>query len=114
MLVGNASYDCVVSFLSGYDHALNGSLLVGFHEWLTMKLGYGHNLGWSALLVDTVLGDAPIKAISRTEDEDALLLERLRQVLTEYLRLREEIGLRNVLFDHGTWLREQEWFDENV
>ena len=114
MWVWRPSYDSITAFLVGYDHALHGGLLEGYREWLTMKFGYGHNLAWPALLVIDALGEDALELQQRSAQDEKLLLERLRESLTEYLRYRDQIGLRNVLFDHGVWLRKQHWFNENV
>ncbi len=44
MFVGSSSFDCVTSFLCGCDSAKNSNFLIGFQEWLTMRIGFGHNL----------------------------------------------------------------------
>ncbi len=114
MFVGSSSFDCVTSFLCGYDSAKNSNFLIGFQEWLTMRIGFGHNLVWYALVEQEVLGHIQTNPVNRSKEENQQLLEGLRLILTEYFRHRSKIGIRNVLYDHGCWIRKHDWFDENV
>ncbi len=114
MWVGAVNYDRVTAYLSGYDYALDGGFLAGFKEWLAVKYGYGQNLAWNGLFASATLGEADTHERPRPTGHDEVLLEQLRSTLVEFLRHRQIIGLRNVLFDHGQWMRKQDWFDENV
>ena len=42
------TYDTAVAFVDGYDAATRRGLLVGFHEWLIVKLNRG-NQDWHTL-----------------------------------------------------------------
>jgi hypothetical protein len=52
MFLSSPTLDNMTAFWVGYDTALSGGLLIGFREWLVMRLGYGTNLGWEALTAD--------------------------------------------------------------
>ncbi len=52
MYVYPVTYDTAVAFVDGYDAATQRGLLVGFREWLIVKLDGGSNLVWSALVRD--------------------------------------------------------------
>ena len=114
MFVGRESYVGACAYLGGIDHALGGSFLAGFHEWLTMKFGRWHNVHWSAIPEFELLGNGGGLRREFSEQEESQLLNSLRELLIEYLRYRQEVGLRNVYYDHGKWLRQHSWFDENV
>ena len=113
MWVGSANYDLIVTFLNGYNHALGGAMLAGFHEWLEMRFGRGHSLAWPALIRYETLGYPDDQNETDTDGDDKLL-SVLRDLLTEYFRHRKTIGLRNVYYDHGKWIRQFDWFNENV
>ncbi|MCM2417745.1 hypothetical protein [Streptomyces sp. RKAG293] len=44
-------FDQAVTFLLGMDVGSGDALLFGFREFLVLKLGEGHNLTWSGLVV---------------------------------------------------------------
>lgn len=86
MWVGRADYEHIAAFINGYDHACYGALLAGFHEWLTMRYGRGHNLAWSALIRFETIG-YPDNQDTPAARADELLLSTLR--VWEPFRYRE-------------------------
>ncbi|MBW3597772.1 MAG: hypothetical protein KY475_10915 [Planctomycetes bacterium] len=114
MWVVKPSYASICNYLLGFDAARDGALLAGFKEWLTMRLGYGHNYCWDRLVMEIALGPISHLNLQLDNESDAKCTGALRDLLTEYLELRGKIGLRNILYDHGCWMRNQDWFDENV
>src|SRR5262245_323154 len=48
----------VVGFVTGYDYACEGGTLCGFKQWLVLRLGFGSNLGWPALVLDAAFPDS--------------------------------------------------------
>ena len=113
MFVGLADYDFVTTFICGYNYACDGAFLAGFKEWLAMRYGHVSNVAWYAVIRFETIGDTDKQGAS-DDTNDQVLLNALRELLTEFMRHREAIGLRNVLYDHGVWLRQFEWFNENV
>jgi hypothetical protein len=63
---------------------------------------------------EIALGRIPHLDPELDDDAEAKCIGALRDLLTEYLELRGKIGLRNILYDYGRWLRSQAWFDEDV
>ena len=57
MHVPEVSFVAVCSFVAGYDLALNGLPLRGFREWLALRLRWGSNLSWDALVLQLVPND---------------------------------------------------------
>lgn len=107
-------YKCVTAFLHGCDYALNGSLFEGFNEWLCMKYNKSYNVHWDVIIAFEKLGDKTYSKKSWPKGTDEILLGELREIATEFLRHRCQVGLRNVLYDHGKWMRRKRWFNENV
>ncbi|OWQ83528.1 hypothetical protein CDN99_25670 [Roseateles aquatilis] len=55
MFLPNQSYDEASAFVLGYDIAMDGEVLRGFQEWLSIKAGGGANLHWSVLVLEILL-----------------------------------------------------------
>jgi hypothetical protein len=107
-------YMGVVTFLHGFDYAMNGSILAGFDEWLCVKFDKKYNVPWDVIIASETLGEFAYQRRPWPAEADNVLLESLRDQATTFLVHRGTVGLRNVLYDHGKWMREKSWFDENV
>ncbi len=107
MLLTTTSYDTAVSFISGYDAALLGGLLLGFREWLITRLKDGNNLSWPAL-IDMVTERSQKESGSIVDDEvrRAMLFDLLFQFLA-VRRSRE--GMRSIFGGYEAWLATQSW-----
>jgi hypothetical protein len=113
-MFGCMGFDSVASYIEGYDAALSGGLLVGFREWLVVKVDQGNNLSWTALVrlpleVSGVLG--PPDGQRRTDAQEREAVEFLFVTLENYLAVRSErVGLRRVFLEYENWLRRQSWY----
>jgi len=104
MYVWPETFECVVSFLSGYDAAQSGGFLVGFREWLIVRADEGNNLAWPSLVL-TVIGDLG------EERESAKLIDGLFDLFDEFFAIRQSgDGLRKIYAQYEDWLRHQEWY----
>ena len=110
MYVSPATYDTAVAFVDGYDTATHGGLLVGFREWLVVKLGEGNNLVWSALVSDLMQCTTPMKELKSQDDHNAAI-EFLFATLDQFLDERDERdGMRRIYAAYERWLRRQDWY----
>ena len=78
-----------------------------------MRYDKSHHVGWHYVIASETLGVGPGDK-GWGKETSAVLLTALREILTEFIQHRSRIGLRNVLYDHGVWMRGHSWFVENV
>ena len=108
------TYAGAASYVLGYDAATNYGLLLGFREWLIVRLGMGNNLAWTALAHELIQRQAqktkPTDS-SHIADDDLLLVEGLFNVIEMFLRERDQPdGLRRIFAEYERWLRTQDWY----
>lgn len=103
MYVSPETFDCVVSFLCGYDAAQSGGFLVGFREWLVVRADGANNLAWPGL-VRLLPEDV------QAEADSAKSISGLFALLEEYFDARQaHDGLRKIYVQYQDWLRRQQW-----
>lgn len=92
MYVPDETFVAAVSFLSGYDYAHRNSPLEGFREWLVLRLGYGTNLAWGALVEELVHDRRVLRAWPGPwqEHQEKVEIDALFALLEEFLVLREQ------------------------
>lgn len=105
MYLPELSFHACASYVAGYDAATEGGLLVGFHQWLVVKVGHSDNLAWYAL-VREVMG-ASANSPTDHAGEVAFLLATLDEFLSERARRG---GLRRIFSAYEAWLRQQAWY----
>jgi hypothetical protein len=98
------TYDAAVSFVNGYNIALSGGLLVGFREWLIVRVDGAENRAWTELVL-LELGDP------EAQGEQSALIKGLFRVLEEFVAVRDVSGgLRRIYVAYEKWLERQEWY----
>jgi hypothetical protein len=107
MYLRRVDFDGAVAFVHGFDVATNGGLLVGFREWLIVRLNGGNNLAWSELLLSLDQSERAGDPSAATEEARvAFLFSTLDEFLTE----REQLaGMRSIFVRYDDWLRAQDW-----
>jgi hypothetical protein len=111
MYFSPVEFDVAAALIQGFDLASNGGLLAGFREWLIVKLGYGNNLAWSALVLRLVFPDAesPRQCLQSAEQKHVVAL--LFGLLEEFWQERESPnGLRRIYLKYQGWLQRQDWY----
>jgi hypothetical protein len=104
-----ASHDAVVAYVLGYDAATQGGLLVGFREWLIVKLQDGNNLAWPALVLEMTRRDRAQRPAPENAESHAV--EVMNATLEQFASERNARGgLRRIYAAYETWLRQQEWY----
>jgi len=102
-------FDVAVAFVDGFDLATNGGLLVGFREWLIVRLNAGDNLAWSELILTIDQSERAGDPSTATEEARvAFLFSTLDEFLTERER---PTGMRSIFVRYEDWLRAQDWYD---
>ncbi|XXX76289.1 hypothetical protein WMF30_52425 [Sorangium sp. So ce134] len=112
MYLSNVSYDTIVAFVEGYDLALCRGFLVGFREWLVVKLEDGNNLSWSVLVLNLMgrVGERSSTEVKSAEGP-GVAIEFLFDTLEQFLDEREApSGLRRIYRSYENWLTRQDWY----
>ncbi|HVX91229.1 MAG TPA: hypothetical protein VHC20_06440 [Candidatus Paceibacterota bacterium] len=104
-----------MSYLLGYDAALDQSVLKGFAMWLICRADGFNNSQWSMIVLRIALpekqGLKPGTPLNAKEARCAV--DTLFDLLEEFFAYRESKGLRVVYLDYERWLRKQDWYDED-
>lgn len=102
------SYAEVAGFFSGYDTACEGGLLSGFREWLAVRLGYGANLAWQALVLHVAFPDArsPVAEFVETSpDQQKHAINTLFDLFAEFDAQRnKQDGLKDIYVAFENWM----------
>lgn len=100
------SFATACAYIDGFNSARGGAPLLGFREWLVLKLDDGNNLHWIGLAEWLIPAAGPTDA--GAEERRILALGGL---IADYLRERDTGGITKVYFDYGRWLLRQRWYD---
>jgi hypothetical protein len=110
MYLPAVTYDTTVAFVNGYDTATQRGFLVGFREWLAVKLDGGSNLTWHALVINLLQRTTRMKELESQDDHKAAI-EFLFATLDQFLDERDVSGgVRRVYIAYEHWLRRQDWY----
>ncbi|MCA1221896.1 TniQ family protein [Streptomyces sp. 8L] len=99
------TFASTTAFVLGLDAGTNWTMLTGFHEWLVIRRGTGHDLTWPILVRHLAPGGwiHPL-----TQQADLRAVTTLHQLLSEYFNTREQPGgLSQIFRDYQTWLTTQ-------
>ena len=113
MFFQEPSYAAAAAFVLGYDFACEGGVLHGFREWLIVRLGFGNNLAWSALVLEVAFPGPgnPLESVHSSSANEKHAIEVLFQLLREFDEKRgTRDGLRRIFFEYDRWLTTQEWY----
>jgi hypothetical protein len=110
MYVQSGTYAEVAALITGYDLACNGGALLGFREWLVVRLGGGANLSWPQLALSAAFPDVTRSKSGLSSDEQQTALTALLALVREYADKREREGMRRIYLEHQRWLEKQEWY----
>lgn len=110
MHIPKTDFDTAVAFIQGYDSACNRGVLVGFREWLILKLERGNNLAWPELFLRFAFPgtDAP-RTKELPKADHRRLTRTLFDTIEEFSTERDAAGgLERVLYRHAEWVRAQD------
>lgn len=108
MYLRSVEFDVAVAFVDGFDAATSHGLLVGFREWLVLRLNDGNNLSWSELLLLIDQSERSGTPSAATEEERvAFLFATLEEFVAERERLA---GIRSIFVRYDDWLRAQDGY----
>lgn len=105
------TFQSTVHFLLGIDVGSSAAALLGFSEWLVLKLHDGTNLGWPTLARRVLFPESP-EMWSVVSDSARLSTNESRVALVdlvrEFLADRSSRGVREIYLDYTRWLCRQE------
>jgi hypothetical protein len=108
--VGEARYRTVAAFVEGYDQACHHGVLVGFNEWLLVRLNDAclTNLVWWALVCQAAFPKARDSQTDATADaaSERRAIDVLFQLVAEFSEIRNRDGLSNIYAAHEKWRRK--------
>ena len=100
------SYDTMVAYVQGMDDGASGSLLIGFREFLLLKLGQQDSLVWSGLVLRLAFGGERPRPLS--EADDAAAIGSLFDLLDEFLaEIRGDHNLGRLFHEYVLWSQAQ-------
>jgi hypothetical protein len=111
MYVPNENFDSIVSFMIGFDSARDGGPLVGFREWLIVRVGSGDTLHWPALILRLIFPEAASPRAELFQQENQVIA--IRAMTTIYEEFWQERnahdGLCNIFLNYQKWLEALEY-----
>ncbi|HSK01521.1 MAG TPA: hypothetical protein VK932_09780, partial [Kofleriaceae bacterium] len=90
--------------------ACEGGVLVGFHEWMVVRLDAGSNLHWSALVLHAAFPSAKDvhKAVRASPKAQRHAIDTLFELLAEYDDARtKQDGLKAIFLAYDRWHHQQ-------
>lgn len=107
------SYGGLADFVMGLDLGTDGALLDGFREFLVLKLDYGDNLAWSALVWHLSRNGTETLADQTAADQTAVdcLFDLLDEFLAEVSDRRRRHRIHH---EYVQWLQRQSWYDQDL
>jgi len=112
MYFSPVEFDSVIAFLQGFNLACHGGALLGFREWLVVRLGNGNNLCWSALVLELAFPEAenPREQLLQTDGQKQAV-RVLFSLLNEFMEtISKPVGHREIFLRYQTWLMRQDWY----
>lgn len=113
MYVSEPSYNTITAFITGFDQASHGGVLVGFREWLIVLNDGPNNLSWPSLVLSSAFPDAssPESHVRDSDEADRHATDHLFQLLEDFTEKRDRAdGLRRIYLEYENWLRHQDWY----
>jgi hypothetical protein len=105
MWVPSGTYDAVAAIVLGYDTACEGGALVGFKEWLVIRLGRDFaNLYWPALVLKIAFPNEQVPERALTSKEaNRKAIDVLFSLIAEFDAERSARGgLARILSKYGS------------
>lgn len=110
MFLPEETYTAVAAFILGYDLACEGGVLVGFREWLVVRLDGGSNVGWESLVLYAAFPSAKDvrKSVHASPKAQRHAIDTLFELLAEYesVRTRQD-GLKGIFLAFDRWLHQR-------
>ncbi len=102
-------FEAVVAFIQGYNMACEGALLLGFREWLIVRLGDGLCLTWPDLVLRVAFPDSgdPLAELTASAEGERTAVDTVWRLFFEFEAALEERGLNSIVLAYSHWYRER-------
>jgi hypothetical protein len=109
------SYDVAAAFVLGCDAGNDWGLLIGFREWLILRLDGFNNLAWSGLVLEIAFpGESSSSPRLKQPCGHHHAIETLFDLLAAFLAERNKRdGLREIFEKYEAWLQQQSWSNKS-
>ena len=111
------SFTEVSAFVYGCDAGSDMCLLLGFREWLIVRVAWGSNMSWPRLVLRAAFPDSddPLATLSASTELNQRAIDVLFDLLDEFIRLRAKDGLEPIFQSYSDWSRkmEEDWDRES-
>lgn len=118
MYLSSDSYEELIALILGFDLGRSGGPLMGFKEWLVFKHQDGANLQWGRLVLEMCRASKGEDQFNdpRTMSREVrqFAADELLRLILEFLKDREQRGLRAVYLDFQQWLEGQSWYGPDL
>ncbi len=100
----------LAAYIQGMDTAMNGGLLIGFREWLIVRINGGNNLHWLHLIIYHVFPKLSVDDVIENDEYNLIINNTLIDMLLAYFIYKNEVGLMVVYLNYQKWLEKQSWY----
>lgn len=109
MFIPDESYACVVSYLMGYDQAMDKKIFMGFKEWLTYKYNAANNLYWPEQILEVIFPDKRSLTISdlKSKEINRKGINELFNLFFEFDGEKENKGLNYILNEYQQYIKKK-------
>src|SRR4051812_40435769 len=105
MYIPRTDFYTAAAFILGFDKAREGDVLVGFREWLVLKLGYGDNFAWPELILRLAYPEPGARPRELPASDQERLMGLLFEAVEAFWKAREDAGGPEEIFRrHADWL----------
>jgi hypothetical protein len=111
MYLQDETYAAACAFVHGYDTACVGGVLVGFREWLVVRVGAGSNLGWPALVLHACFPNVtdPLAGAKATAAAHRVAVDGLFGLIADFEQQRcRPDGLLKIYVAYEQFLHDRE------
>jgi len=99
------SFNAVAAYVEGMNTGSSGALLVGWYEYLQLRLGERTNLYWPGIVIRVAFGDADPRKLEG--QDEATAIEYLFDLLDEFLaEVRGPWEIRRLFQEFTLWGRD--------
>lgn len=111
------NYGEAVAFVYGCDAGNDYGLLLGFREWLIVRLDGYNNVAWNGLVLFVAFpGEHVVEEdIVTSKEKTRRAIDVLCDLLIEFLQIREtRDGSHKIFEQYFEWLHNQPWYVPDI
>jgi len=113
MFFVHPTLDLAMTYVQGVDAGCVGGFLVGFREWLIVRIDGGNNLFWTGLVKYALFPGSsdPAKDLDSCENQESKINEFLDLLDSFWSERCEPNGIHEIYIRYQHWLKlkEAQW-----